>query len=157
MVFSEYQTLGFVKSSIFTLDLALLNGSKDQAVNLHTLFFSPSSSTRRTKWWLKGQLAFKERPGWSLMAPPGTWACPGCRSRRQWWAAVSRGPYHRTKQKFLITCSETCFGLNPGDKEMKDAIPALLSLAVWGGGGRHMTPMNYRTKQMVENSKPNFD
>lgn len=33
MVFSEYQTLGFVKSSIFTLDLALLNGSKDQAVN----------------------------------------------------------------------------------------------------------------------------
>lgn len=33
MVFSEYQTLVFVKSSIFTLDLTLLKGSKDQAVN----------------------------------------------------------------------------------------------------------------------------
>lgn len=61
------------------------------------------------------------------------------------------------KQKFLIACSEPCLGLDRGDEEMKDAVPALLCLAVWGGGGRHTTPVNYRTKQTDESSKRKYD
>lgn len=40
------------------------------------------------------------------------------------------GPFHMTQQNFLITCSEPYWGLDPGDEEMKDTVPALLDLSV---------------------------
>lgn len=44
------------------------------------------------------------------------------------------GPFCMTQQNFLITCSEPCHGLDPGDEEMKDLV-----LPYWisqSGGGR---------------------
>lgn len=37
---------------------------------------------------------------------------------------------------------------------MKDAIPAVLSLTVWVGGERHMTPTNYRTNRWLRVPNP---
>ena len=62
-----------------------------------------------------------------------------------------------TKQKFLIACSEPCLGLDRGDENMKDTVPTLLGIAFWGRGGKHPTPMNYRTNQPCEVSKHKHD
>lgn len=43
------------------------------------------------------------------------------------------GSFHVTQQNFLTIGSEPCHGLDPGDKEMKGTLPALLGLLVlWG-------------------------
>lgn len=56
--------------------------------------------------------ASKERPGWSLMAPPGTLGLPRMQVKEAVDGQLSHGRpwFYRTKQKFLITCSEPALG-----------------------------------------------